>query len=88
MDSIITDKRRAETTPTAATSAMRLSIVDIQETLKNHNSWIEGVHNSPSAVPTRPAAWTQVHHTNLSSEAQPSRAPISTNMFQKQASLT
>merc|ERR1711933_466740 len=44
--SIITSRQRVEATMTAEISTMRLDIGDIQEALKNHDSWMEGVSNT------------------------------------------
>merc|ERR1712070_914418 len=44
--SIITSRQRAEATMTAEISTMRLDIGDIQEALKNHDSWMEDVSNT------------------------------------------
>jgi len=41
--SIITSRQRVEATMTAEISTMRLDIGDIQEALKNHDSWMEDV---------------------------------------------
>merc|ERR1712176_1553707 len=41
--SIITSRQRVEATMTAEISTMRLDIGDIQEALKNHDSWVEDV---------------------------------------------
>merc|ERR1712196_672879 len=43
--SIITSRQRVEATMTAEISTMRLDIGDIQEALKNHDSWMEDVIN-------------------------------------------
>jgi hypothetical protein len=44
--SIITSRQRVEATMTAEISTMRLDIGDIQEALKNHDSWMEDVSNT------------------------------------------
>lgn len=44
--SIITSRQRVEATMTAEISTMRLDIGDIQEALKNHDSWMEDVSNA------------------------------------------
>merc|ERR1712205_166953 len=44
--SIITSRQRVEATMTAEISTMRLDIGDIQEALKNHDSWMEDVSQS------------------------------------------
>jgi chromosome segregation ATPase len=44
--SIITSRQRVEATMTAEISTMRLDIGDIQEALKNHDSWMEDVTNT------------------------------------------
>merc|ERR1719390_45827 len=44
--SIITSRQRVEATMTAEISPMRLDIGDIQEALKNHDSWMEDVSNT------------------------------------------
>merc|ERR1712118_610932 len=44
--SIITSRQRVEATVTAEISTMRLDIGDIQEALKNHDSWMEDVSNT------------------------------------------
>ena len=43
--SIITSRQRVEATRTAEISTMQLDIGDIQEALKNHDSWMEDVSN-------------------------------------------
>merc|ERR1712167_238556 len=42
----ITSRQRVEATMTAEISTMRLDIGDIQEALKNHDSWMEDVSNT------------------------------------------
>merc|ERR1740133_401061 len=44
--SIITSRQRVEATVTAEISTMRLDMGDIQEALKNHDSWMEDVSNT------------------------------------------
>jgi len=44
--SIITSRQRVEATMTAEISTMRLDIGDIQEALKNHDSWMEDVSST------------------------------------------
>lgn len=44
--SIITSRQRVEATMTAEISTMRLDIGDIQEALKNNDSWMEDVSNT------------------------------------------
>ena len=44
--SIITSRQRVEATMTAEISTMRLDIGDMQEALKNHDSWMEDVSNT------------------------------------------
>ena len=44
--SISTSRQRVEATMTAEISTMRLDIGDIQEALKNHDSWMEDVSNT------------------------------------------
>jgi chromosome segregation ATPase len=44
--SIITSRQRVEATMTAEISTMRLDLGDIQEALKNHDSWMEDVSNT------------------------------------------
>merc|ERR1712222_192354 len=44
--SIITSRQRVEATMTAEISTMRLDIGDVQEALKNHDSWMEDVSNT------------------------------------------
>merc|ERR1719305_192741 len=44
--SIITSRQRVEATMTAEIPTMRLDIGDIQEALKNHDSWMEDVSNT------------------------------------------
>merc|ERR1712159_104990 len=44
--SIITSRQRVEATTTAEISTMRLDVGDIQEALKNHDSWMEDVSNT------------------------------------------
>merc|ERR1719472_506787 len=44
--SIITSRQRVEATMTAEISTMRLDIGDIQEALKNHDSWMGDVSNT------------------------------------------
>merc|ERR1719217_643560 len=48
--SIITSRQRVEATMTAEISTMRLDIGDIQEALKNHDSWMEDVSNTLQQV--------------------------------------
>merc|ERR1719506_1378620 len=44
--SIITSRQRVEATMTAEISTMRLDIGDMQEAMKNHDSWMEDVSNT------------------------------------------
>eukprot|EP00397_Hematodinium_sp_SG-2012_P017211 GEMP01017592.1.p1 GENE.GEMP01017592.1~~GEMP01017592.1.p1 ORF type:complete len:598 (+),score=157.34 GEMP01017592.1:82-1875(+) len=54
--SIITSRQRAEATMTAEISTLRLDLTDVQETLKNHDSWMEDVSNTLRQMDEKEAA--------------------------------
>ena len=63
--SIITSRQRVEATMTAEISTMRLDIGDIQEALKNHDSWMEDVSNTLQQMQEKEENLTEVTEDDL-----------------------
>ncbi|CAE7671529.1 ynaI [Symbiodinium sp. CCMP2592] len=57
--SITTCRQRVEATMTAEISTMHLDSCDIQEALKNHDSWMEGMSNTLQQMQEKEENWSE-----------------------------